>query len=531
MLGWFQKPVTTAPPGAVTRDVIEGRCHVQLDLTPQVLSLQIPHETTWLEGEEPLAPTSSQQSQGFISASMLAVKAKVFDDGLYAAVELAAQHTKQPLLASLVGVAPTLAAAARLGGTDTPLSSRAKAITDEFLADALASKPIGFYTWSDALRRIFQQDRILQRKLGESEALALKAALESLPAGKAAYEQYLALVAKLTNPLVDEKPDLRQADGAWFFPPSRSHETELVKRLYGERPIPNGFSLAEEMIKRLRDGSLNLDPTEASGWYDFQTWALEPLVLPDKTPEASRLRMNDRYRDQLDDLFKSILALTRETHVKQLEIPTCGCAGGGGDPKTFIAVRPELSVEPLLTYYERRADCYDFVRRLLESHEESLGSLRTMHRVTAAGPVSRSLDEELSEMTALFRGAAAVVGQELGMAVVAGPEATQFRKWAIAPDAAKDVRMMVPVFFDIARGRTKVWAILGWATRDLHVSFATTPEAHVLRGRAEVLFLSSDRRIAYPVFVETYVERLLDRDEFRAHCDRYQTRSRIVENL
>ena len=217
MLGWFRKPVTTAPPGAVTRDVIEGRCHVQLDLTPQVLWLQIPDETTWLEGEEPLAPTSKQLSEGFISASMLAVKAKIFDDGLYAAVELAAQRAKQPLLASLVGVAPTLAAAARLGGLDTPLSSRAQAITDEFLADALASKPIGFYTWSDALRRIFQQDRLLQRELRESEALALKAALESLPAGKAAYEQYLDLVAKLTNPFVDEKPDLRQAGGAGFF--------------------------------------------------------------------------------------------------------------------------------------------------------------------------------------------------------------------------------------------------------------------------------------------------------------------------
>ena len=214
MLGWFRKPVTTAPAGAVTRDVIEGRCHVQLDLTPQVLWLQIPPETTWLEGEEPLAPTSKQLSEDFISASMLAVKAKLFDDGLYAAVELAAQRAKQPLLASLVGVAPTLAAAARLGGTDTRLSSRARTITEEFLADALASKPIGFYTWSDALRRIFQQDRILQRKLGESEALALKAALETLPAGKAAYEQYLGLVEKLTNPFVDEKPDLRQPGGA-----------------------------------------------------------------------------------------------------------------------------------------------------------------------------------------------------------------------------------------------------------------------------------------------------------------------------
>ena len=33
------------------------------------------------------------------------------------------------------------------------------------------------------------------------------------------------------------------------------------------------------------------------------------------------------------------------------------------------------------------------------------------------------------------------------------------------------------------------------------------------------------------VVAETYVSRLLDRDEFRAHCDRYKTAARILENL
>jgi hypothetical protein len=33
------------------------------------------------------------------------------------------------------------------------------------------------------------------------------------------------------------------------------------------------------------------------------------------------------------------------------------------------------------------------------------------------------------------------------------------------------------------------------------------------------------------VTAEVYVDRLLDRAEFRRHCDRYQTRSAILENL
>ena len=92
MFGWLRKPAPAAPPGVVTRDLRGDSWHIQLDLTPQVLSLAIPKETTWNEGEDELAPTCDGLANGFISASMLAIHAKLFDDGLYAAVELAAQR-------------------------------------------------------------------------------------------------------------------------------------------------------------------------------------------------------------------------------------------------------------------------------------------------------------------------------------------------------------------------------------------------------------------------------------------------------
>jgi len=43
--------------------------------------------------------------------------------------------------------------------------------------------------------------------------------------------------------------------------------------------------------------------------------------------------------------------------------------------------------------------------------------------------------------------------------------------------------------------------------------------------------LTSFYPLAYPVFEEIYVSRLLDRDEFRAHCDRHKTRKAILANL
>jgi hypothetical protein len=51
-----------------------------------------------------------------------------------------------------------------------------------------------------------------------------------------------------------------------------------------------------------------------------------PLVIPEKMPEAPRLDLDASYRRQLLELFKGILALTRETHIKQLEIPAVGAA-------------------------------------------------------------------------------------------------------------------------------------------------------------------------------------------------------------
>jgi hypothetical protein len=184
-------------------------------------------------------------------------------------------------------------------------------------------------------------------------------------------------------------------------------------------------------------------------------------------------------------------------------------------------------VEPLVTYYRRRAQGYAFVRHVLES----LGPLNTMRRLTAQGPATRSLDEEVADVTVLFEGAAAVAGQELGMHVATGADAERFREWASRHNADQDVRMMVPAFYDIGRRKTKVWAILGWATRLLEVSFAAPPTAYIVEGRPRIVFESAFRRIAYPVFAEAYVSRLLDRDEFRAHCDRYKTRAEILRHL
>jgi hypothetical protein len=515
-----------------------------------------------------------------VSASILAHKAKVFDDGLYAAVEVATQEGtgrhagKAALLAALgrtlAGADPSVAGsaqdlllgAARLGrvsvqGVPPGVAASAQRAADAFLADEARSKPVGFYTWSRELRNIFQQDRMLQCEIDAAGVNALASALRAEPSARATYESHLRFVSRLTNPLTS--PDLRgllaareqgNADGAQegmrFFPPSVSRETEIVKKLFGDSPIPDSFVLADEMIRRIHSGELNFEPGAESGWYDYQTWALEPLAIPERMPEGARLQLHQEYRKLLVDLFKGLLTLSRETHVKQIEIPLCGAAMPGREVSIDIA--PVLSAEPLVTFYLRRALGYRFIRSVLE---DTFGSqLEQLHRLSEAGPVPMCLAEELSGIEALFLGAHVRVSREIGLApdpavgsdASASKAAERFTDWVRVlksdPDLSLDLRAMVPVFYDVERRKTKVWVFLGWSRRPITVSFARPPQATVwdtkgrmLRDHPPIRWEALRADLQYPVSAELYVDRILDRDEFRKLCDACGTRSEMLRRL
>ncbi len=574
---------------SVTRTVEAEGFRVRVDPRGQVLRLSIPEERGWAEddqrgtAEAEILPTLPPHVGQFVSAAVLAEKAKQFDDGLYAAVEFAAQKGvgsfagKAYLLKALAervapgapspsagGAVVTILAAARLGQIplilppplETPVQERMRAFAD----DALRSRPIGFYTWSRSLEAIFQQDRMLQTELQPGEEIAsVLAALRADDKLAQTYTRYLRLVERLTNPLA--KPDLRPLvsapeaaapeKGVWFFPPSVAHETELVKRLYGDRPIPDGFDLMSELIRAVRDGAINLAPTDASGWYDHQTWALEPLLIPGRMPEAARLRFDATYERALEELFKGILARTRETHIKQLEIPMAGAAAPGREP-VVITVRPGLTVEPLAAHYLRRAMAYRFVREVLR---EAVGAdgVNALRRWTADGPLDApGLGEELAQLESLFVGAYVLSCRQIGCDaplpkvlsdVDPAAAAAAFGAWAasLAADAdlKRDGRMMVPVFFDLQRQKTKVWVFLGWSARRLSVEFDAHPKIETLDAAGkpaaadavQVRFDGEQHPTLYPVMAEVYVTKILNRKEFAAHCDQYKTRGEILKNL
>jgi hypothetical protein len=81
---------------SVTREVSSDDWLIRLDPAGQVLRLEVPESYVgWGRGEgnrEPLLPMLPTTDAGPVSAATLLLKAKQFDDGLYAAAELAAQQ-------------------------------------------------------------------------------------------------------------------------------------------------------------------------------------------------------------------------------------------------------------------------------------------------------------------------------------------------------------------------------------------------------------------------------------------------------
>ncbi|MDB5334478.1 MAG: hypothetical protein JWN70_97 [Planctomycetaceae bacterium] len=522
--------------------------------------------------------------QEFASAAILTQKAKQFDDGLMATVQLAAQKGHGQFTGKAVFLerlsqrlsgeksAQVVQAACILGKVPVQIPTADKRAVDalvaEFLAEPTRSKPIAFYTWSGSLSSLFQQDRMLQTELPtrpETAALVIARALQGDAPGRQAYEAYLTLQSRLTNPPVS--PDLRPllaeldagrtpqvAKGTRIFPAAYSHEVDLLKQMFPDGMYPPGFQIMEELVKRVKSGRLDLTPRPDSGWYDQQIWSLEPYVRPRFMPEGSHWTANEEYLEHLTKLFKGAWALARETHIKDLEVGMVGDFGPGPEPKPKIKVyvEPQLSAEPVATSYLRRALGYRFVRNLL-TDQFGVEGLTQMHRLTATGPVSMNLSEELRQMEGLFHGAYVTVTRQLGVMEKnelpvgsdAGPEAdaATYLAWAANllrdPDLITDTRMMVPVYYDPVRRQTKVWAVLGWTTQTVSVRFLQKPAVSVYDKtgnqlnpeRLEITYSGNAYAIATPVFQELMVSKLLNRDEFRLHCDAYETTAAIVKNL
>ena len=539
------------------------------------------------------------------SVSLMGAKGKKFDDGMYAAVELAAEKSfgaklrlgkvelLRRVLLSLADRHPQLSGYPRKAcGEAIALVASALAAADQLgkllddgpavdLDRDVGRKPVGFYTWTPELEGIFRRDTALQvrcdfRKPLEVAAAAIMAdVVHSDDLLRAEHEDIIGLYARLTNPLrsmtvaemvaeieaaggleqaiADEAAAAAFADalsrkhplGLALLPPSESKEMFLLWQAGAL-----GLSSMDAFIDAIRSGKIDLEPDEDSGWYEYQQYALQPLLIPEQMPEGQKLKLSEKYREHLAEAFKSMMAQVRETHVKQLG----SMMGPGALEPIGVEVRPHLAVEPIATTYLRIGDGYEFLRGVLQDKlgPEALTGLHVRRDIPTDGsvrPPGRStLGLELDALQTLMYGAYCLALRDVGAPLkeregrwdpsdpsfaaeqwMARAEAWLSR-WQEDPDMERDVRMMIPVAAD----PNIYWAVIGVKMTEILVRFERVPHVYLAGGERE---LELDfKGAAYWVATERFIEvregeQPLNREEFRALCDKARTEEKIIEAL
>jgi hypothetical protein len=493
--------------------------------------------------------------------------------------------------------AAQLAAAIQLGG-ETPtapasVAEAAGALVQQFDVDTVVSRPIGFYTWSAELEASFRRDRFLQGRHAAAPGFGAFVATALVLGDNAylreRYQQMLDLYAGLTNPFHDYPPhelipyvpdaaalgsvdDIQQvffsdhppeyrsdypscSAGFAFLPASDSPENRLMRKLLCQGGAPPEGNLIDHLISQIQSGTLDLAPTDDSGWYDRQLYALETLLLPDRGPESAHLLLTREYKEKLVETFKSILIQTRETHVRQLETPM---ATAGSAPVVYVDfdIYPKLVVEPFPTFYLRTARAYRFVDGLLRTvmGEAFLEAASRVNEDGTRGALS--LSEELRQKTLLLYGLHAVAADSIGMAHgLSAEETAEFPlddarqsardwlpRWGEDADVNVDPRVIVPVAIDedpVTREEVVAyWGVVGVKVLRMHASFPQSRRPEVVSVDTPYCIHRGWVQYEPYMLVEATVEVKrprslppLTRDEFRALCDEHDEVEAIARAL
>jgi hypothetical protein len=500
-------------------------------------------------------------------------KAKQFDDGLFAAIDLAyykGLKSKLPSVVTLIErlherVAPDgvasgyLAAGLEIAGVDfkTDRPDQTAAWLSRFESNAMASKPFGFYGWSPELTKVFRFMRFFQQPLPPNQPgliAELARAVASDPKLLEEYKRLNAFYARLTNPLTNlTLADVPIAGGKReartppiaVFPTSRSKESELIGRLF-PLGLPPDADLMREMIRAIRRGNVDLAPTPESGWYEYQIHALETFLLPEKGEENSKLLLTKSYKKRMLEAFQAVVTKRRETHARDV-------AAKSAEPMPLppqARVMPRLRVEPSPSYYLRTARSYDFLLSFLlaDLGEDGLKSLRGLKE---GGERSKTLLEELRGMRAFFYGLHLLSAEDIGMAPALRADEPVDRaaceakatEWLASyqddADLKVDTRVSVPIYFDVPRRRTRLWATIGVRLAKLDVSYARPPQVRPEGGTQDWLPVGPDQleAVEYVIPVDEFAEceipslQPLTRQEFREVCNASKTKAEILRAL
>ncbi len=520
------------------------------------------------------------ESSGLVvlpSANMLDGFAKQFDDGLYAALDLACfrgdagfSPAAVDFVEDLFSALPPqsharefLAAALQLAERTVQLDAHQQAAAEiwlkEFQADPSRSKPISFYTWNDDLRRIWKFFRFLQHGFDQANVAVPREIADALASNETLRRDYLELIdfySKLTNPadglnlnqLIGADAELMELARRYnvqlpvvsVLPASTSRETELFNRLFSTGTAAQ-TNLMVELIRQIRWGDVDLTPRQDSGWYDHQIHALETLLLPTRGKESQKLLLTTKYKRRLIQAFQAMITKRRETHARQL---------GRADVTSALPprkIKPRLRVEPCATFYLRTARSYAFVESFL--HVNCEADLGQLHGWREDGQRESDLQTELASMKQLFYGFYLLACEDIGLApelsdgetvdVDAAYRAAEAWLADLAHrDLAVDTRVSVPVLYDPVVDTTRLWATLGVRMVKLDAKYVRPPQ---MRENPESPWqlVEADRLgdTHYVIAVDEFAEfslpgrQTLTRQQLRDLADRHPSKHAFLDAL
>ncbi|MHC5538403.1 hypothetical protein ACYOEI_09260, partial [Singulisphaera rosea] len=471
---------TTFDPALVDRRTLEGW---SLNASEAVIRLDVPavkpdvYPDRLVLHPSYAAATQNMRGELLPSVNMIDGKAKQFDDGLMAAIDqayyLGHGDTMKGRLLTLKRIrekvtkgSPAddyLSAGLSLSGEEAKLSTRAKSLADEFLSKPALSRPIGVYTWNPSLSECFRVLRFFAQPIrGLEIPLEIARVLREDEALRKDYIAAYSFDARMTNPLVGLTP-VDFLDGPpsatarprpiSLFPPSSSREIILFDELFPDG-LPPRADLMRELITAIRSGKVDLKPRKDGGWYEYQVYALETLLLPEKGEESAKLLLTKSYKTRMLEAFKALMTKHRETHVRSLvETVTTEAI------KPLTDVRPRLRVEPNPSYFLRTARSYAFLASFLES---TLGgtALKSLHGLREAGTREPDLHAELRSMRDLFYGLYLLSAEDIGLKpnLTEGEAVDRDACEKVAndwlanlkddPDLAADTRVAVPIHYN-----------------------------------------------------------------------------------
>jgi hypothetical protein len=446
--------------------------------------------------------------------------------------------------------------------------ARKQQLLTKFESNPLQSKPLGFYGWTPELQqcwrflKFFQSPFPLADGPGLDAPRAMADAIVADAALQADYQKAVTFYSRLTNPLLDVSllelagnadPAALAArqeaaglhTGVAVFPSSTSREQRLFEALFPGGLPPNA-DLMKELIKAVRSGDVNLAPEADSGWYDYQAYALEVFLLPDRGEESAKLLFSGRYKQRMMDAFAALMTKRRETHVRQLGVAEAPTAM----PPANLS--PRLRIEPNATYYLRTARAYAFLEGFLI---EAMGqeALAQLHGLRETGQRELNLAEELAAQRNLFYGFYLIACEDIGLPSTVGadelpdPEAALsaalawLEDWSSDADLAVDTRVIVPVAVDPPRGATNVWGTVGVRLAKLDVAFdpqfgpSIRPEGSTEEWQLADSWTLESKTYLIPVdeFVSAELPRLdcPTREEFRRICNEAGTADKVREAL